>query len=141
MPRFKPKKVATPGSTPVSLPVSKKGRGRPKKVVKKVGTSRVGNYRNKYSDRDLQLAIRAVESNKMKISAAAKRYNIPKTTLYDRLSGKSKATLGRPTELTPEEEQIIVERLVVMADWAFPLTNRDLRVLIKEYLEVQGRTT
>ena len=77
----------------------------------------------------------------MKLAEAAKHFGVPKTTLYDRLSGKSKPQLGRPTELTAEEEEIIVDRLLLMGDWRFPLTNRDLRVLIKEYLNIEGRTS
>ena len=134
------KKVSTPGSRPAGLPV--KGRGRPRTIThKKAGSSRVGNYRSKYDDKNLQLAISAVEKKEMKLAEAAKHFGVPKTTLYDRLSGKSKPQLGRPTELTAEEEEIIVDRLLLMGDWGLPLTNRDLRVLIKEYLNIEGRTS
>ena len=138
MGKVKTKKVSTSGSKPAQVNV----RGRPKVVKsKKAGTSRVGNYRNKYDEESLELAIRAVNNKNMKLSVAAKTFGVPKTTLYDRLSGKSKGQLGRPTELTAEEEDIIVDRLLIMADWAFPLTNRDLQVLIKEYLDIEGRTS
>lgn len=139
MPKIKAKKVATPGS--VVEKSSKKVRGRPKKKSMKAGSSRVGNYRHKYRDNDLQLALRAVQDKDMSLAEASKHYNVPKTTLFDRLSGKSKAQLGRPTELTAEEEEVLVERLLVMSDWAFPLTNKDLRILVKECLDAQGRTS
>ena len=139
MGKVKAKKVSTPGSRPVGLPV--KGRGRPKTITpKKAGSSRIGNYRSRYEDDSLQLAISAVKNKEMMLSQAAKHFAVPKTTLYDRLSGKSKPQLGRPTELTAEEEDIIVDRLLLMGDWGFPLTNRDLQVLIKEYLDIEGRT-
>ena len=140
MGKVKARKVATPGSRPVCLHVKK--RGRPRTIShKKAGTSRVGNYRSKYVDEDLQLAISAVENKEMKLSEAAKHFAVPKTTLYDRLSGKSKPQLGRPTELTAEEEDIIVDRLLLMGDWGFPLTRKDLWILIKEYLDIEGRTS
>ena len=56
-------------------------------------------------------------------------------------SNKSKLQLGRPTELSEEEEMVMVQRLKVMGTWGFPLTSRDLRYLIKSYLDGAGRTS
>jgi hypothetical protein len=39
------------------------------------------------------------------------------------------------------EEQILVERALILGEWGFPLTRRDLRILIKAYLDRQGKTT
>lgn len=136
MGKIKARKVMTPGSAG-----KVRGKGRPKLPKMKAGTSRVGNYRHKYTDETLQLALGAIRNKDMKLSEAAVHFRVPKTTLYDRLSNKSSANLGRPTELTADEEALIVERLIFMSDWAFPLSNRDLRVLIKEYLDVDGRTS
>ena len=49
--------------------------------------------------------------------------------------------LGRPTVLSDEEERILVERLIVMGEWGFPLTSHNLRHLIKAYLDRMGKTT
>jgi transposase len=77
----------------------------------------------------------------MSLGEASKHYGIPKTTIYDRMkSSKEQLQLGRPTELTKDEETIIVERLKVMGMWGFPLTAYDLRYLIKSYLDSLGRT-
>jgi hypothetical protein len=48
---------------------------------------------------------------------------------------------GRPTVLSEMEEQYLVERLIVLGDWGFPVSRRDLRTLIKDYLDGLGRTT
>jgi len=45
---------------------------------------------------------------------------VPKATLSNRVNEQVKETLGRPTELTKEEEAILVERLMILGEWGFP---------------------
>jgi hypothetical protein len=49
--------------------------------------------------------------------------------------------LGRSTVLSREEEEFLVEGILVMGEWGFPLGKRDLTNIIKDYLDHQGRTT
>ncbi len=132
----RPKKVYTPGSTPQA------SRGRPKKTVaKKAGSARLGNYQHKYSQEALQQALEAIRDQKMNIKRAAITFGVPRTTLHDRLREKVTGDLGRPTVLCKEEESILVERLVLLGQWGFPLTKMDLRLLVKNYLDERGRET
>jgi Holliday junction resolvase RusA-like endonuclease len=39
------------------------------------------------------------------------------------------------------EETILVERLLVLGEWGFPLTRRDVCNLVKIYLDGLGRTS
>ena len=77
----------------------------------------------------------------MGVREAAKTYKVPRSTLSDRVSGRVKASLGRPTELTDEEESVLEERLMFMGTWGFPITCTDLSWLIRDYLNSLGRTT
>ena len=43
--------------------------------------------------------------------------------------------------LSAEEEEIFVERLMLMGNWGFPLTTQDICHLIKGYLDGLGKTT
>lgn len=86
-------------------------------------------------------ALKAVEEKKMGIQKAAKEFKVPKSTLSDLASGATKTILGRPTVLSQQEEEVIVERLILLSSWGFPLGKQDLCVLVQEYLESQGRTT
>jgi transposase-like protein len=106
----KARKVFTPGSQPGLSPL-----GRPVKAKKKVttGTARKGNYRSRYTPAMLQEALQAVTEHRMSLREAAKEYGVPKTTMIDRLAGRRGEKLGRSTELTEEEENMIVERLQV----------------------------
>jgi hypothetical protein len=148
-----PRNVYTPGSQPqpssskvrgrakiVPVGVSP-GRGRPKGSKRRSkGTSRVGNYRHKYKKEDILKALRAVSDKTMTLNKASKHFGVPKTTIHDRLH-KASERVGRPTELSPLEEDIIVERLLLMGDWGFPMDNNDLKYLINAYLDQGGRTT
>jgi hypothetical protein len=133
-------KVYTPGSKPPGNAFSP-GHGRPKKAKDmRKGCMRKGNYRTKYSQATIELAIQDIQEKRLSLNKAAKHYNVPKATLSNRINQLVQDQLGRPTELKKEEE-IIVERLMMMGDWGFPLTCKDLCLLIKSYLNGQGRTT
>ena len=47
--------------------------------------------------------------------------------------------MGRPTELTETEEKLIAESLLIMGNSGYPLTSRDLRTVIKNFLDNDGR--
>ncbi len=136
MPKFKAVKVSTPGSQPVGKLSPGRGRGRPKKAKERRGTARKNNYRSRYLLESLQQAVEAVKQKKMSVREAAHEFKVPKSTISDRIQGKHES-LGRPTELSAEEEEILVERLTLMADWGFPLTSTDLCILIQAKFQNQ----
>ena len=137
----KAKKVYTSGTNPPNK--KSPGRGRPRNEEKRRqdGLRRKDNYRSRYSEEDLQRANKAVREKGFSAREAAKRYNVPRNTIGDRLRQQRGPNVGRPTELSAVEEDIIVERLLLMANWGFPLSRNDLRYLIQEYLNSLGRTT
>ncbi len=148
MPKINAIKVSTPGSQGKLV---SPGRGRPpnveknkekvKKKKKVARYSRKGNYRNKYRPEDMLAAIQAVKNGEMSSREAARQFEVPRTSLQDRLSGKSGDKVGRPTELLSEEETLLVERILLMGTWGFPLSRMDLARLIQAYLNSKGKTT
>jgi hypothetical protein len=116
-------------------------KGRPRKLKEKKGSKRLGNYRSKYTEETFLKALQAVKDKRMSLRDAQKEYGVPKTTLIDRLAGRRGAKLGRTTVLSEEEEEYLVERILVMGEWGFPLAKRDLTHIVKDYLDRQGRTT
>ena len=46
--------------------------------------------------------------------------------------------MGRPTVLTMEEENVIVQKMMVMGDWGFPMRPLDVRMLVSEFLNKKG---
>jgi hypothetical protein len=101
----------------------------------------VGNFRSKYTQAIFEEAFQAVKDKTMSLREAAQHYGVPKTTLIDRLANRYSDKLGHPTELSKEEEAILVERLIILGEWGFPLSSHDLTHLVKNYLDSLGRTT
>jgi transposase-like protein len=120
-----PQKVKTPGSG--GRPRKKKVRGRPV------------HYRRKYSEENLLQAVKEVRDYRMSLGEAAKEFQVPKTTLYDRVNERVNAKSGRPTVLTELEEESLVGRLLIQGEWGFPLSRRDLCNVVKSYLDSLGR--
>jgi len=61
--------------------------------------------------------------------------------LSDYVTGTTTKDVGRPTELTPAEEDILAERCMLTGTWGFPMTTRDLCHLVRDYLNAAGKTT
>ena len=64
--------------------------------------------------------IEAVESGTMNVTEASKVFDMPRQTLTDRIKGKFGG--GRKTELTEDEEKILVDYCMFMAKCSHPLT-------------------
>uniref|UniRef100_A0A915KJN4 Uncharacterized protein n=1 Tax=Romanomermis culicivorax TaxID=13658 RepID=A0A915KJN4_ROMCU len=60
-----------------------------------------------------------------------------KATLARRVKGMDKAP-GHPTALTKEEENILCEHIMLVAEWGYPMTQTDLRQFVKNYLDKKG---
>lgn len=90
-----------------------------------------------YSEQDLQNALLAVE-NGMSFYKASQIYNIPKTTLLYKKSGKTPMArrMGPETILSEEEENLIVKWIFYVGDRGFPVSKDYLldsvQVLVKK---------
>ena len=83
MPKFKPRKVSTPGSAslkPSPGPKIKK-RGRPKKKVKDLNVRK--KYKTNYTDEVKKEALEAIKSGRMSLREASEEFCVPKSTLAD----------------------------------------------------------
>lgn len=89
----------------------------------------------KYSKEQLSLALNEIQKG-MTTSAAAKKFNIPRTTLQDKKFGKHEKLPGAPTILTKEEEKILVKWVIELASQGFPVTKSQLihsvSILVKD---------
>ena len=76
-----------------------------------------------WSEEAMSSAYIAVKGG-LSISAAAKRFNVPRMTLSDRISGrvKLKSKMGVKTALSSEEESALCNYITYMANRGFPLT-------------------
>ncbi|CAG9816483.1 unnamed protein product [Phaedon cochleariae] len=97
----------------------------PRNHKRKPATRRYADY----TEDTLAEALRVLKSKSMSLREASKKYKISWGTLSRKLKNKNMNKYGRPTVLTEQEEQKIVEGLQVAGGWGFPLTTTDLQLV------------
>ena len=82
-------------------------------------------------------AMNAVISKEMGVNKAAEQFDVPRTTLKDRISGRVKhgAKPGPPGFLTPEEDQELVDFLVECCKMGNGKTKREVIDCVKRLME------
>lgn len=82
-----------------------------------------------YTENDLLVAINAVNSKDLSLNKASQLYNIPKSTLSNKINKKVPLSrqLGPKTVLTCEEETRIVNWIVSIAKVGFPVHPEELK--------------
>ena len=103
----------------------------------------VRNYKRltskSYTDEDLKAALKSVRNKEFTAFAAAKLYSIPYSTLKKHLNGEALSNKpGKPTLLTYEEEEALVDALVFLADCGFGLNNKLFRNVVTSYIKKIG---
>lgn len=108
----------------------------------------VRNYKRKkiikYSEEDLQKAVEEVRTKKLTSYEAAEKYGIPRSTIIHRLygtRGAKQSKAGRPTVFSLDVESKIASLIHIMEKSGFPLTKKELRSMISEYIRRNGIIT
>ncbi|KAJ8947645.1 hypothetical protein NQ314_008568 [Rhamnusium bicolor] len=96
------------------------------------------NYKN-YSHYKLQQALEEIRSKSISLRNAAKKYQISKNTLWNKLHGKHERMPGKPRVFTEQEEESFAGHLIDLSAFGFPVTGEDLKIIVKSYLNRQGR--
>jgi hypothetical protein len=92
--------------------------------------------RSSYTEEDMLLAYDRVKTEVGSVVRAAQESSVPRITLLDKISGLHKTRyVGRPTALMKMEESVLVDLLVLMGEYNYPLTKRDLQDMVKGYLD------
>jgi hypothetical protein len=130
--------VKTPGSYNLAKgktsKVAKRKKGRPSSQGK-AGSSRKDNYMSRYTAEDMQNAWEKVQMG-WSVAKAAREYGVPRITLMDRLKGNHKTgVIGRPRALSAVEEDVLVDLLVLMGEFGYPVSKPSLREMVKGYLD------
>lgn len=105
----------------------------PRNYVRKVGSRRYADY----SDKSLQQCLDDIRSGKHSQTSASQASNIPRSTIKNKLKNVFNKKPGRPTVLLEAEEKSFVEHIFKMAEFGFPLTEVDLRFIVKGILTRQ----
>lgn len=83
-----------------------------------------------HAENDILNAVKAVKDGNMSVRKAAERYKIPKSTLYDKISGKTAigARMGRKPVIPDEIEKNMVETAMRSSDRGFGLSRRQILI-------------
>ncbi|CAK1601220.1 unnamed protein product [Parnassius mnemosyne] len=82
-------------------------------------------------------AIQAVVSNEMSMYAAAKEFNMPTTTLFDRMKGICKYNrekVGGSQAILFSVEQRLANAIAPIEKWGFGLTRQEILDIVAEYI-------
>ncbi|CAG4973401.1 unnamed protein product [Parnassius apollo] len=96
-----------------------------------------------YKPEQMAHAIEAVRKEGQSVSAAAKRFGVPRITLHNKISGKSPmvCTMGPSTVLTTVEEDLLVKWAIASAERRFPITREQLLDSVQRIVTVQRKST
>ena len=91
-----------------------------------------------YSKEDLEAAVNAVKYDGMRVLVAAKKFNVPRSTISDHVKDAHlKVGAGHPTVFSIAEEKELVAILQVLQEIGFGLTKELVSVVISDYLHDQ----
>jgi len=98
--------------------------------------------RGNWAESAIKLALSAIKNGTMKISTAAKNFNVPRRTLRRYLSENKerKSSLGRKPLLTNEQENLLESRIIRLSNVGYPLTQRVLRSCVKKFCDAHNIT-
>ena len=105
-----------------------------------VSLERPSSYKT-WDEQNLMMAYKAVKEKKMSVRQAAICYNIPKSTLSDRVSGRvAFGSHSGPTRyLTDEEETQLVHFLCRAASLGFAKTKKEVLAIVEEIIAGKGK--
>ncbi|CAH2012939.1 unnamed protein product [Acanthoscelides obtectus] len=92
-----------------------------------------------YTKEQLEQCLNDVRSKIRTQRAAAAKYKIPRSTIKNKLKNKHCNKPGHSTIFTTEEEQAFVAHVTALSEFGFPITDIDLKIIIKDYLSARGR--
>ena len=86
-----------------------------------------------WTEKDIRLACEAVSQRGISVRRAALEYNIPKSTLQDRLSGKvlPGACSGPERYLSPEEEKELAQFVMHCAQVGYARTRQQILAIVE----------
>ena len=96
-----------------------------------------------WSESDMLSAMAAVLESKMKCGSAAKKFNVPRKSLENRIKGRVQhgTKSGPATSLSPQEETSLVEYIKYMCSRGFPITKKICKVYAWAIIKRSGRKT
>ena len=100
----------------------------------------MGPKRCQLSSESMNLAMEAVNDGTMNVTKASRIFQVPRQTLKDRVCGKfTKAGGGHATELTVEEENVLINYIKFMAKSSHPISVIQIKAFAWAIVKKSGR--
>ncbi|CAH8849273.1 unnamed protein product [Trichobilharzia szidati] len=106
------------------------------------GLQRPKTRRRRWTQRDMTNAYNAVKYQGMSLRGAATAFNVPESTLRDRVHGRVSLECSRPgppTFFTYEEEKKMVDHILFMSKIGYPYTRNQVVELAGDMTKAVGR--
>lgn len=101
---------------------------------------RNGRRRCTYDPDVLCNAIRDVKEHGLSIRQSAKKNGVDKSKLSRAIRRVQARPSGGQTSLSPEMENVLVNKFVTCSTWGYPLDTLDIRLFVKWHLDSSGLT-
>lgn len=102
------------------------------------GVRRYGT-KSRYTNEELERILEDIRRGIISQREASKKYEIPRNTLRNKLTGRHTKKVGRPTVFSEEEELSFIRHTVSLSDLGIPISLFDVRCVVKSYLDTQSR--
>ena len=96
------------------------------------------NYRTAYTVNALNQAVQRVQSGKLSMLKASKKFKVPYGTLYNKCHALHTKKAGGQLRLSAAAEDQVVKTVHHLGEWKVPLDTFDVRCMVKNYLDRQG---
>lgn len=94
----------------------------------------------KYSEQDLKDAVRDVQTGNLKLREASRKYNVPHSTLINKLKSTTlERKMGPSTILTKDEEELICKWIFANAKKGIPINKKTLMLTVGEIINNDKR--
>jgi len=91
------------------------------------------------NENNLQNAINYYNDNNYSIRMVALKFNISKSTLWNKIKNKYSKSRGRPTKLNEETEKKLIEYLILLQKTGIPMTKQQLRTTGNMLLNIENK--
>ncbi|GFR95833.1 tigger transposable element-derived protein 6-like protein [Elysia marginata] len=94
-----------------------------------------------YDQEAMSMAVSAVKEKRMTLKQAAVEFNVPMSTVWDKVTGRVPLVPKRRTVLTAEEENKIKDMIITSSRRGNGKTKQQLQRIIQKVLNTEGRVT
>lgn len=108
----------------------------PRKYLKRLGSRPYQNY----DKANLKKAVQERLERGTSYRALEEKYGIARNTINTHVRNRNEKKPGGQLAVSLLEEQKLVQSLMCVADWGFPLEPMDVRILVKQYYDKLGVT-